>query len=110
MKRVSDEVVDAVVVSPATDYAARGHAPLGDEDVRRVLEAFVSVNRADGEFLVEGARRQESRATDAGAFAFHDVSGQDGVVIEVGAGRTIVVSQAAFGRLMDRLGAALSDR
>lgn len=107
MQLVPDEVVDAVDILPADTFAVRGQAHQGDDSVRGILEAFVTVDHDDGEFLLEGARRGESRATDGGAFAFPAVSGHEGVVIEVGVNRAILMSEAAFGRLMDRLRLAL---
>lgn len=80
---------------------------MGDDGVLRLLEAFVTADRRDAEFLVEGANRRQSRNTDLAAFAFPEVTGQDGVVIEVGAGRSALVSEAAFARLIDRLRAAV---
>jgi hypothetical protein len=108
MDRVPDEVVDAVEIVRGTDYYVMGRAPAGDPGVGRVLAAFVTVARGDGQFLVEGARQRQSRAIDGGAFAFSDISGEDGVVIEVGAGRCVVVSEAAFARLIERLQVALT--
>jgi hypothetical protein len=107
--QVADAVVDSVrvVAEPGQGFTVRGHATSGADELRRILEAFVTVNRADGEFLLEGVRRRQSRATDGGAYAFGDVSGRPGVVIEVGAGRAVLVSEDAFSRLMERLAQAL---
>ncbi|MGH9125338.1 MAG: hypothetical protein ACRDZ8_11520 [Acidimicrobiales bacterium] len=109
MERVPDQVVDSVEVDAVSEpvFAVRGRAGSGDEGVRSVLEAFVTVSRADGEFLLEGVRQGRSRGTDGRAYAFRDVSGQDGVVIEVGSGFSVLVSEDAFARLMGRLQRAL---
>lgn len=107
MERVPDEAVDDVQVVTRPDGRFEGRATGDEGHVRRVLEAFVTVDRDGAEFLVTGARQRQSRGTDSGAFAFSDVSGEDGVVIEVGAGRVVLVSEDAFARLIDRLERAL---
>jgi hypothetical protein len=109
MERVPDELVDAVDVVARPDGGFAGRSTAAAEHARRVLEAFVTVDREDAEFLLEGARRRQSRGTDGGAFALPDISGEDGVVIEVGAGRTVLVSEKAFGRLIDRLARAVGE-
>ena len=108
MERLPDEVVDAVEVVTATDFAVRGRAPIGDEHARRVLAAFVTLDRDDADFLLEGAAQRTSRGTDGAAFAYREIPGEDGVVIEVGAGRAVLISEEAFDRLLDRLRATIA--
>lgn len=109
---VDDELVDRLEIEPGrpgSPFAVRGSLPGAPPEVRPVLEAFVTVVRPDdARFLIDGGRVGESRATDGQAFALPAVTGHEGVVLEVGAGRTVVVSEAAFARLLDRWEAALT--
>lgn len=108
MERLDDAVVDGVAVQaagPGDRFVTQGRAAPGQEVVAMVVAAFFTVHRRDeAEFLLEGIDRHESRGTDGRAF---DYVGHDSVALEVGAGHSVVVSEAAFGRLMARWRAAL---
>lgn len=115
MQRAPDDVVDSVEVvagerfdlqGRVTGEAAAGSpgAPPGSAgDALAVLVAFVTNQRADAEFLIDGAEQGLSRGTDGGSFALSDVTGEPGVVIEVAPGHAVVVSEEAFHRLIGRM-------
>lgn len=109
---VEDALVDRLEIGPDAEdspFAVRGRLAGAPANVRPVLEAFVTVVHPDeARFLIDGGRQGDSRATDGRAFAMPAVTGHDGVVLEVGAGRAVVISEAAFARLLDRWEAALS--
>lgn len=107
-----DEVVDRLDIVPGGDgdpFVTRGRAPSAIGDIRATLEAFVTVGRRkDALFLLDGAANGEARATNGQAFAFVPRDGGGRVVLEVGAGESVEISEAAFARLVRRWQAALA--
>jgi hypothetical protein len=108
---LADEVVDGLQIEPGAEgdpWVTQGRAPSAAGDARAVLEAFVTVGRRrDALFLLDGAAKREARATNAQAFAFAPGSRGGRVVLEVGAGESVEISEAAFYRLIGRWRAAL---
>lgn len=113
-ERVPDAVVDAIEVSwnDVGHFRTRVDLPEGSDDQKAVLRIVATLRSwDDARFLAEGVARRESRATDTQGFSYPlprgatDVESAtqfEGVKVFDGLGRTLIVGEVSFDRLMAR--------